>query len=113
MKKIINEAETVAQQKNITLLYPNIFERIQLICKATAPNRSSMLQDILKGKKTEIEYINGAIVREAKKNGLRAPFNEAITYLIHSVEQLEIHFRDENYKHLNREAELGNNKNRF
>lgn len=48
-------------------------------------NRSSMLQDLEAGKPTEIEAINGAVAREARRVGADAPVNEAITLLMHAV----------------------------
>lgn len=56
------------------------------VCRATANNLSSMLQDVLRQKKTEIEAINGAIVREAEQLGLAAPVNR---HLLQAVQALE------------------------
>jgi len=52
------------------------------LCRATAANKSSMLQDILNGRQTEIEMMNGAIVREGKALGIETPVNLALTNLI-------------------------------
>jgi len=41
-----------------------------------------MLQDILNGRQTEIEMMNGAIVREGKALGIETPVNLALTNLI-------------------------------
>src|SRR3989338_1489376 len=41
-------------------------------------NISSMQQDLLKGKKTEIDYLNGGVARLGKKYGIKCPVNEAI-----------------------------------
>jgi len=41
--------------------------------KMTADNRSSMLQDVLAGRRTEIEQINGEIVRAAEKMRINVP----------------------------------------
>ena len=45
-----------------------------------------MLQDILKGKKTEIDFINGRIVKYAKELNLNVPINELLTYLVKGLE---------------------------
>lgn len=50
-------------------------------------NRSSMLNDLDTGKPTEIEEINGAVVREGERLRVRAPTNEAITLLMKAVEK--------------------------
>ena len=46
-----------------------------------------MLQDILIGKRTEIDFINGRIVEYAKKLGIRVPINEVLTTLIKGLEK--------------------------
>lgn len=55
--------------------------------KATAKNLNSMLQDLLKGKKTEIDYLNGAIVKLGKKLGIPTPLNKLLTVLIKALEK--------------------------
>lgn len=50
------------------------------------PNLASTLQSIRRGRTTEIEFLNGAIVRTAESIGINAPINRAITELVHQVE---------------------------
>lgn len=49
-------------------------------------NFSSMCQDIIKGKKTEIEFLNGKIVELGKKHGIATPVNETLVSLIRFME---------------------------
>ncbi|GGP57370.1 2-dehydropantoate 2-reductase [Shewanella algicola] len=49
--------------------------------------RSSMWEDIQAKRKTEIEYINGAVVRLGEKYGVKTPVNSAIVAQIHQLEQ--------------------------
>ena len=58
------------------------------MAKNTAENISSMLQDIMKGKKTEVEEINGEIVRIAKKHGINACINEFLFKMIKAMENV-------------------------
>jgi len=44
----------------------------------TAQNRSSMLQDVLAGRETEIDYISGYLLKTARQHGVGAPHNEAL-----------------------------------
>ena len=67
MKMAVEEAESVAHAKGINLPYPKAFERVLEVCRATAENKASMLQDILGQRITEIRFINGAVVQEGKK----------------------------------------------
>ena len=47
-----------------------------------AGHSSSMLQDILHGHKTEIDYLNGAVVTAGKRLGIATPYNACISDLI-------------------------------
>jgi 2-dehydropantoate 2-reductase len=48
--------------------------------------RSSMWEDLQRGRATEIDYINGEIVRLAERAGIDAPLNRAVVELVHRVE---------------------------
>ena len=82
MKGAIEEAFTVAKCKGITLETDEPFEYTRNIAKKTAGNRSSMLQDILAKRPTEIAAINGAVVAEGKKLGIPTPVNSLLTSLV-------------------------------
>jgi len=47
----------------------------------------SLYQDLLKGKPTEVDHINGRIVQLARQHGLEAPANELVVQLVHQVER--------------------------
>ncbi|SEA95499.1 ketopantoate reductase family protein [Leifsonia sp. 21MFCrub1.1] len=53
----------------------------------STPNPGSTLQSIRRGQLTEIDYLNGAVVDEARTAGIEAPVNAAITALVHEVER--------------------------
>ena len=53
-------------------------------------NQPSMLQHVLAGKRTEIDAINGALVREAKVLGIATPYNEALVALLKGREHQRI-----------------------
>jgi 2-dehydropantoate 2-reductase len=57
--------------------------------KALAKNRPSMWQDLVRGLRTEIDAMNGGVVEEARKLGMEAPLNWAVTQLVHSREREE------------------------
>ncbi len=54
--------------------------------KALGKNRPSMWQDLARSCLTEVDAINGAVVREAEKLGLDAPHNKGLVSFIHSRE---------------------------
>ena len=51
-----------------------------------AAHRSSMLQDVEAGRRTEIDYLNGAIVRMGAAQGIPTPYNDAVASLIRASE---------------------------
>ena len=53
----------------------------------TGTNRSSMLQDIRAHRLTEVEWINGAIVRLAHKHSIAVPRHQQLLELVHFVEK--------------------------
>ncbi len=54
----------------------------------TARNRSSMLQDVERCKRTEIDFINGALVRKGEELGIDTPYNRTLTLLVKSLESI-------------------------
>ena len=46
--------------------------------KSRVGGRPSLLQDVIRRRRTEIEYLNGYVVEEGRKAGVPTPFNEAI-----------------------------------
>jgi 2-dehydropantoate 2-reductase len=62
-------------------------EIVKEVALKTSQNRSSMLQDIENGKRTEIDFINGEIVKKAKEFGLESPVNELLVKLVKGVEK--------------------------
>jgi 2-dehydropantoate 2-reductase len=55
------------------------------------PNLGSTQQSLRRGQPTEIDFLNGAVVREAGLAGLTAPVNRALTELVHEVERTGAH----------------------
>jgi 2-dehydropantoate 2-reductase len=87
MEHAVKEAVTVAHAKNIRLPYSDPFARVLEVCRDTAENIASMLQDVLKERMTEVEFINGAIVREGKKMGIPTPVNHTLTCLVKTIQE--------------------------
>ncbi len=59
--------------------------------KAFGGGRPSLAQDMMKGRKTEVEFLNGYVVRKGKEVGIPTPVNEAVVEVTKRVEagQLE------------------------
>ena len=86
LRSAVQEAIDVVKRKRIKLTYDDPIQKVESVCKATAVNVSSMLQDILNSRRTEIDYMNGAITRQGKALGIPMPVNEVLTNLIKTIE---------------------------
>lgn len=84
-RRAVQEAIAVAERKGIKLC-DNSFEHVEGILRLTGGNRSSMLQDVVRHKRTEIDFINLAVVREAEALGMQAPVNEVLGKLVKVLE---------------------------
>jgi len=84
-RKAVAEAISVAQAENVKV-HDDVVDLVFKVAEATALNRSSMGQDVDNRRQTEIAAINGFIVREAKRLGLQAPVNFALTALVRTLE---------------------------
>lgn len=91
MEAILREGYQVAAAHRISLEPPTAQAYQELLfatlIPATAGHRASMLQDVRRGKPTEIDALNGAIVRLAEQAGVSAPTNAFVTRLVHAKEQ--------------------------
>ena len=91
-KKMINEAFQVAMASGQHLGMNAADEYLKILWNEKLPptrdHRSSMLQDILRGKKTEIDFINGAIVRMGAEYGIGTPYNSAVVSMVKAKESL-------------------------
>ena len=60
----------------------------------TSDNITSMLQDFRRGRASEIDFINGAIVRLGREHGVATPVNAFVVSLINALESLPREHRD-------------------
>lgn len=88
LAKAVNEAARVAGAKGIEVGSDPV-AMTEKVCEATSTNISSMLQDVRRQKKTEIDAINGALVYEAGLLGIPVPEN---TKLVREVKAIEAQY---------------------
>lgn len=86
-KLIVDECRKVALKDGVSFDFDfvkNIDDAIK-----DSKNLSSMQQDLIKGKKTEIDYLNGAVAKLGRKYGISCPVNNALTAIIKEMEKID------------------------
>jgi 2-dehydropantoate 2-reductase len=86
VKKIVEECIEVARKEGIDAEADAVLEFVLSVASKTSMNTSSMLSDTINRKRTEIESINGYVIRAAKKHNISVPVNEALYALIKTIE---------------------------
>jgi len=87
LRDAVTEAIRIAKRKRIKLIYDDPLAKVEAVCEATAANVSSMLQDVLRKKPTEIDFINGVIVRQGQELGIPTPVNSLLVNLVKTIEE--------------------------
>lgn len=104
--KVIDEILQVVQRKGIRLVEADPKKKIVEHCRIRY-NKPSMMQHIEQGRRTEIDALNGALVREGKALGLTLPYNEAVVALVKGLERSRrqaLHEAPRDYARLEQEA---------
>jgi 2-dehydropantoate 2-reductase len=86
MSSLYKEAAQLAASLGVTLA-EDLWERILAVCRATERNRSSMLQDVEAGRRTELEWLNGSLLRHGEALGLPMPVHRTVYLLVRSMEE--------------------------
>jgi 2-dehydropantoate 2-reductase len=79
------EVAAVAAALGRTLDHPDPVAMVESVARRTATNTSSMLQDVLRGAPTEIDFICGAIVNAGEKCGVPTPTNRVLWLLVKAL----------------------------
>ena len=87
MHEVVRECYTVAQKKGVAMEPATAEAYIELLTHTLIPRTAShfpsMLQDLKKGKRTDIEALNGAICRFGKELGVPTPINQEIVEAVY------------------------------
>ena len=109
----INPIAAIAGVENGALLRPNLFssalstmlegasvarlervplpddseleEHLRQVLNATSENMCSMLQDLRNGRRTEIKFLNQAIVERGERVGIQTPLNQVLAAMISAL----------------------------
>jgi 2-dehydropantoate 2-reductase len=85
-ERVVAEALEVARKKGLAVNEAGVQETVGMAFRDHGDHKPSMLQDLLAGRPTEVGFINGAIVREAKALGVEVPVTETLGCLVKVIE---------------------------
>lgn len=94
MNKIIGEIFDLLKARNILMFWPDaqtyLMNFYDNLIPPTAAHHASMLQDIQKGRRTEINALNGAVVKLAHETGVPVPVNEVVVEMVKAKESFSL-----------------------
>jgi 2-dehydropantoate 2-reductase len=85
MRDVVDETLAVAGASGVAMA-PGLLERTYGIAEAMSTQFSSTAQDLARGKPTEIEHLNGFVVRRGEALGVPTPANRALYALVRLIE---------------------------
>lgn len=89
VKNVLTEAVSVAQAEGHNFEVDEVVEFVKNVSATHLNGYSSMSQDRKRGIKTEIDWINGAVVKLARKHNISVPYNECIVNMVHAIEDAD------------------------
>ncbi len=87
MKRLVDEGRAVARAHAVDLVFDDLYQLLFDGCRRSGENISSMLQDILSGKRTEIDAQSGALVSYGEQAGIGVPTQQTMVELIRLLEK--------------------------
>jgi len=86
IRSALEEGVAVVRAMGYRWEVDDVFHEVAEVCEKTATNRSSMYQDLMRGHMTEVDWINGGIVKEGQARGIQTPIHETLMRLVHAKE---------------------------
>jgi 2-dehydropantoate 2-reductase len=94
MNKIISELFDLLKARDIPMFWPDaqtyLADFYDKLIPPTVAHHASMLQDIQNGRRTEINVLNGAVVKLAHESGVAVPVNEVVVAMVKAKESFSI-----------------------
>jgi 2-dehydropantoate 2-reductase len=86
MEGLLAEVVAVANAQGINLEHAERWQAITSLLKQAIGARASMLQDVDAGRQTEIDVVNGAIVRAGRQHSVLTPLNDTMVWMVKSLQ---------------------------
>jgi len=86
LRLIVDESVAIAAACDVPLQAAEVLATIRAVAEATRDNKSSMLQDLERGRRTEIDAINGALIRRAREHRVPCPVNQLLASMVRAAE---------------------------
>lgn len=86
MRDVVDECLAVAKAEGVDVP-GDVDAAVRRIYETIPQQYASTAQDIMRGKPTEIDYLNGYIVQRGKALGIRTPANQALWALVRLIEK--------------------------
>ncbi|MBX2882762.1 MAG: 2-dehydropantoate 2-reductase [Granulosicoccus sp.] len=87
VKSVAAEVAAVAEAEHVAIDLEAVYNTIDYACNNHGSHLPSMLQDLMNGRRTEVDALNGAIVSRAGCAGIEAPLNKLLTGMLKLAEQ--------------------------
>lgn len=83
------EVIPVAEKKGIRLTSDDIDRHLEIFKTLARDGKTSMLQDVEAGRKTEVEIFSGTVIEMGREYGIATPVNDALFRMIRTIEQMK------------------------
>lgn len=90
MRDVVEEIQKVAEAKRVRIAGENLLETVYRLADAMPEATSSTAQDIARGRRTEIDHLNGTIARLGDRLGIPTPVNRTLYALVKLIEESSI-----------------------
>ena len=94
MEGLLAEVVAVAKAQGINIDHAERRQAIANLLEKAVGARASMLQDVEANRQTEIDVVNGAIVMAGRRNSVPTPFNDAMVWMVKSLQAKYLAVRD-------------------
>jgi 2-dehydropantoate 2-reductase len=86
IRSLVLEIAAVGRCEGVAIDGDEAFDRVWDLAERSPAHVPSFLVDVLNGRQTEVDCLNGAVVAKARKHGIEVPVNQAVTGLLAIIE---------------------------